>query len=94
MFALEMDAESEGNKRETATAAEAATRRSQGIRPEHWPTINMDCMAYGMGCCCLQITFLARDLKESRYLYDQLAVLTPIFLALTAAAPVFHGRCV
>mmetsp|Transcript_4566 Transcript_4566/g.5256 ORF Transcript_4566/g.5256 Transcript_4566/m.5256 type:complete len:579 (-) Transcript_4566:580-2316(-) len=53
--------------------------------------IYMDSMGFGMGCCCLQVTFQARDLKESRHLYDQLAVLCPIFLALTAGTPVFKG---
>ena len=50
--------------------------------------IKMDCMAYGMGCCCLQVTFQARDIDESRHLYDHLAVLSPIMLALTAATSV------
>jgi len=54
--------------------------------------IHMDAMAYGMGCCCLQVTFQARDADESRHLYDHLAVLSPILLALTAATPVLHGR--
>ncbi len=30
--------------------------------------IQMDCMAYGMGMCCLQVTFQACDLAESRHL--------------------------
>lgn len=78
--------------------------------------IHMDCMAFGMGMCCLvrvftssyfsmyvvifvlfdilqqQVTFQARDVDESRYMYDQLAVLAPIMLALTAATPIFKGR--
>ena len=54
--------------------------------------IVMDAMAYGMGCCCLQVTFQARDIDESRHLYDHLAVLAPIALALTAATPIMHGR--
>jgi len=53
--------------------------------------IYMDAMGFGMGCCCLQVTFQARDLDESRHLYDQLAVLCPIFLALTAGTPAFKG---
>lgn len=53
--------------------------------------IYMDAMGFGMGCCCLQVTFQARDLDESRHLYDQLAVLCPIFLALTAGTPVLKG---
>jgi glutamate--cysteine ligase catalytic subunit len=54
--------------------------------------IHMDAMAFGMGCCCLQVTFQARDVDESRFLYDQLAVLAPIFMALTASTPIVKGR--
>lgn len=54
--------------------------------------IEMDAMGYGMGCCCLQVTFQARDIDESRHLYDHLAVLAPVMLALTAATPVLKGR--
>ena len=35
-----------------------------------------------------QVTFQARDIDESRYMYDQLAVLGPIMLALTAGTPI------
>lgn len=42
------------------------------------PTIHMDAMAFGMGSCCLQVTFQAENLLESRLLYDQLVVLAPI----------------
>ena len=53
--------------------------------------VYMDAMAFGMGCCCLQVTFQAREVQESRHLYDQLAVLTPMLLALTAATPYARG---
>ena len=53
--------------------------------------VYMDAMAFGMGCCCLQVTFQAREVGESRHLYDQLAVLAPILLALTAATPAARG---
>eukprot|EP00300_Choanocystis_sp_HF-7_P003570 c12722_g1_i4.p1 GENE.c12722_g1_i4~~c12722_g1_i4.p1 ORF type:complete len:663 (+),score=134.95 c12722_g1_i4:53-1990(+) len=55
------------------------------------PAIYMDSMAFGMGCCCLQTTFQCRDLAESRDLYDQLAVLCPFMLALSAACPILKG---
>lgn len=58
------------------------------------PHVHMDAMAFGMGCCCLQVTFQARDVDESRYMYDQLAILSPVMLALTAATPVLKGRLV
>lgn len=53
--------------------------------------IYMDSMGFGMGCCCLQITFQAKNITEARRLYDQLAPLGPIMLALTAAAPLWRG---
>ena len=52
----------------------------------------MDAMAFGMGSCCLQITFQAKDVEESRFIYDQLALLTPIMMALTASTPLLRGR--
>merc|ERR1719272_1212127 len=52
------------------------------------PGVYMDAMAFGMGCCCLQVTFQARDIHESRHLYDALAVLGPVMLALSAATPI------
>lgn len=54
--------------------------------------IHMDAMAFGMGCCCLQVTFQAQDVDESRYIFDQLAVLAPILMALTASTPILKGR--
>lgn len=56
------------------------------------PAIHMDAMAFGMGCCCLQITFQGKDLDESRFMYDQLAVVAPIMMALTASTPILKGR--
>eukprot|EP01032_Pedospumella_encystans_P003329 gene3329-3932_t len=52
----------------------------------------MDAMAFGMGCCCLQVTMQARSEDESRFLHDQLAVLSPILQALSAATPIFKGQ--
>lgn len=54
--------------------------------------IKMDCMGFGMGCCCLQVTFQTKDITEARYLHDQLTVLAPIMMALTAASPIWHGK--
>lgn len=54
--------------------------------------IHMDAMAFGMGCCCLQVTFQAQDVDESRFIYDQLAVLAPVLMALTASTPIVRGR--
>mmetsp|Transcript_61309 Transcript_61309/g.171172 ORF Transcript_61309/g.171172 Transcript_61309/m.171172 type:complete len:695 (+) Transcript_61309:145-2229(+) len=65
------------------------TFRDEATAEEH---ATGDCMAFGMGCCCLQVTFQAADVTESRYLYDQMAVIAPIMMALTAATPIFAGR--
>lgn len=47
-------------------------------------------------CAVLYCTTVrqARDVDESRYMYDQLAVLSPVMLALTAATPILKGRLV
>lgn len=60
-----------------------------GAAPENF--IHMDAMAFGMGSCCLQITFQAKNIVEGRKMYDQLSPLGPIFLALTAATPIYKG---
>ncbi|XP_039301030.1 glutamate--cysteine ligase-like, partial [Nilaparvata lugens] len=61
---------------------------SSAALPDH---VYMDAMAFGMGCCCLQLTFQACNIREARILYDQLTPLCPIMLALTAASPVQRG---
>ncbi|KAI8868465.1 GCS-domain-containing protein, partial [Ramicandelaber brevisporus] len=53
--------------------------------------IYMDAMGFGMGCSCLQVTFQACSIVEARRLYDHLAVVAPLMLALTAAAPIYRG---
>merc|ERR1711962_1888845 len=47
-----------------------------------------------MGLCCLQLTFQAHSMTEARELYDQLAPLCPIMLALTASSPAQRGYLV
>eukprot|EP00761_Pharyngomonas_kirbyi_P000677 gb/GECH01000677.1/.p1 GENE.gb/GECH01000677.1/~~gb/GECH01000677.1/.p1 ORF type:complete len:615 (+),score=87.57 gb/GECH01000677.1/:1-1845(+) len=53
--------------------------------------IYTDAMAFGMGCCCLQSTFQACNLNEARLLYDQLLVVCPLLLALSASTPIVRG---
>jgi glutamate--cysteine ligase catalytic subunit len=53
--------------------------------------VYMDAMAFGMGSCCLQITFQAKNIEEGRIMYDQLSPIGPILLALTAATPIYKG---
>src|SRR5690606_24992721 len=57
-------------------------------KPDH---VYMDMMGFGMGCCCLQVTFQASNLEEARSLYDQLAPLCPLIMALSAASPIHRG---
>ncbi|KAI0431122.1 glutamate-cysteine ligase [Xylaria sp. FL1042] len=60
-----------------------------GAAPDNF--IHMDAMVFGMGSCCLQITFQAKNITEGRKMYDQLSPLGPIMLALTAATPIYKG---
>lgn len=53
--------------------------------------VYMDSMGFGMGSSCLQITVQPSDIHEARYLYDTLAPLTPVLMAVSAAAPIFKG---
>lgn len=53
--------------------------------------VHMDSMAFGMGCCCLQVTMQATSDRQSRFLHDQLAVLSPLLLALSASTPIHKG---
>ncbi|PGH28497.1 glutamate-cysteine ligase [[Emmonsia] crescens] len=62
--------------------------RKGAVKENH---VYMDAMAFGMGSCCLQITFQCKNIKEGRRLYDQLSPLGPIMLALTAATPIYKG---
>jgi len=80
---------------------EAVTRARDPSLPPHMPRppdiddlkeIHMDAMSFGMGQACVQVTFQTRSINEARHLYDHLAVLSPIMLALTAATPFFRGR--
>lgn len=77
----------------TAATPEEAGVDSNGMQePSLQDGIKMDAMAFGMGSCCLQVTLQARDVDEARVLYDQLGVMGPIMLALTAATPAWRGR--
>ena len=65
--------------------------RNGAVKENH---VYMDAMAFGMGSCCLQITFQAKNIAEGRKMYDQLAPLGPVMLALTAATPIYKGYLV
>jgi len=42
--------------------------------------IYLDAMGFGMGCCCLQVTFQASSIGEARQLYDNLTPVCPIMV--------------
>lgn len=52
-----------------------ATDVKNAALPDH---IYMDAMGFGMGCCCLQITFQACSVSEARRMYDALVPVGPI----------------
>lgn len=56
--------------------------------------VEMDAMAFGMGCTCLQVTLQAKNDRESRFLHDQLAIMSPLLLSLSASTPFFRGYIV
>jgi len=60
----------------TFESVEGAEYASAAL-PDH---IYMDAMAFGMGCCCLQMTFQACNICEARHLYDQLTPMCPIMV--------------
>nr|XP_023017994.1 glutamate--cysteine ligase-like [Leptinotarsa decemlineata] len=63
-------------------------KHSKAALPDH---VYLDAMGFGMGCCCLQLTFQACNIQEARTLYDQLTPLCPVMLAFTAASPIHRG---
>lgn len=67
---------------------EDAEAKAGAAKPDH---IYMDAMGFGMGCCCLQVTFQACSVQEARTVYDQLIPVGPLMLALTAASPAYRG---
>lgn len=58
----------------------------------HPGMVHMDSMHFGMGCCCLQITYETININHSRYLYDMFIPFTPILSALSQSAPIFKGK--
>ena len=54
--------------------------------------IYMDAMHFGMGCCCLQLTYETQCIEHARYLYDMFIPFTSIMAALSAATPILKGK--
>lgn len=54
--------------------------------------IYMDSMHFGMGQCCLQITYECQSINHARYLHDMLLPWTGIMAALSASGPIQKGK--
>ncbi|KAJ8908709.1 hypothetical protein NDN08_005414 [Rhodosorus marinus] len=76
---------------EEVTIDDHAYQKIEDACGEKKDDVYMDSMAFGMGCSCLQVTLQCTDIGECRHLYDQLHVVAPILLALTAACPAIRG---
>ncbi|KAJ5761975.1 Glutamate-cysteine ligase catalytic subunit [Penicillium nucicola] len=57
-------------------------------------SICLDHIEVGVGSSSLQTTFQTSNEAECRWLYDQLIPLAPVFLAMTAAVPIWKGYLV
>ena len=57
------------------------------------PYIHMDAMAFGMGCCCLQITFQAWNVDEARRVYDALVPVAPIMVSVRPSPRANADHC-
>ena len=68
------------------------TNLTQATAKEPYPgQIYMDAMHFGMGQCCLQITYECSTLNHATYLHDMLLPFTGILGALSAAGPIQKG---
>ncbi len=54
----------------------------------------LDAMAFGMGCCSLQITLQAKSRYHCCQIHDIFALLGPIFLSLSSSTPIIQGKLV
>lgn len=52
----------------------------------------MDAMPFGLGMCCLQTTYLTKNISHARYLYDQLSIISPFIMAISAGTPFAKGK--
>jgi glutamate--cysteine ligase catalytic subunit len=52
----------------------------------------MDAVVFGFGISSLQNTFSTKNFDHARYMYDQLNIISPLFLAATAGTPFFKGK--
>ena len=53
---------------------------------------NLDAMAFGMGCCSLQVTLQAKSRYHCCQLHDAFSLLGPILMSLSCSTPIIHGK--
>ena len=69
------------------------TNMTEATEDEPFPgEIYMDAMAFGMGQCCLQITYECSTIEHARYLHDMMMPFTGIMAALSASGPIQKGK--
>lgn len=69
------------------------TNMTEATEDEPFPgMIYMDAMHFGMGQCCLQITYECSTINHARYLYDMLLPFTGILAAVSASGPIQKGK--
>ncbi|KAL8270185.1 hypothetical protein Esti_005860 [Eimeria stiedai] len=69
----------------------ASLHKDENLLKQRDLYIYMDAMCFGMGMNCVQATFSCKTISDARYLYDQLIVMAPLLLSLTAATPFLRG---
>ena len=69
------------------------TNMTEATEDEPFPgEIYMDAMHFGMGQCCLQITYECSTIEHARYLHDMIMPFSGIMAALSAAGPIQKGK--
>lgn len=54
-------------------------------------SVLLDHFGYGSGGCALQVTLQAKNIDEACLLHDQLSIIGPLMLAMTAGTPSYKG---
>lgn len=54
--------------------------------------IFLDHFGFGMANTCVQITYSCKNMDEARFLYDQLHVISPFMMSVSASSPIISGK--
>ncbi|KAJ5945373.1 glutamate-cysteine ligase [Penicillium verrucosum] len=74
-----------------AMADNMKSRRGRPFEMSIPNALLLDDFGYAFGGCALQVTLQAKNLDEACQLHDQMSVLGPLMLAMTAATPGYQG---